>query len=375
MPIHGSYTYPGQMYQTYDGVLGKLIPTLMPGVGDAVLNYAPTLKALKALKAYKTERGFHELEYRVRYKSGASSVGGQAQGLASIRFGGDPYATTVSLSDGSTQTGAGYPAVRMFSVFSLPQADIDKRKYNPDALGSYVQDELRGWAEDCGRRINDVLWRVTTGEGVTVSAPGFGNPGTKDTLGSIPYYVSDTNNNTGLNPPSWNATATRRLGGIDAATETWWRSFYANGGSGSGGALTFRDLSRAYVQVEATTGEAPNLIIVHPDLYSRIEDLFITQARTMFGKETSVDVAGGFSAIAWRNAIIVAESRVPPGTQSGRHRLYMINTNHLELVVSLNESPQEVDVLQDVRAWKMTGDLQLGMRLRNRHFVFDNVAV
>lgn len=375
MPIHGSYTYSGQMYRTYDGKLGLLIPTLMPEVGDALLQYSPTLRAFKATKAYKTERGYFELEYRVRYRSGASSVGGQASGLASIRFGGDPYNVNVSLSDGSTQTGAGYPAVRVFSVFSLPQPDIDKRKYNPDALGDYVLDELKGWAEDLGRRTNDVLWRVQNGEGITVAATGFGNPGTRDNLGSIPYYVSDCLNHSSETPASWNATTTAQLGGIDGSTQTWWRSFYQNGGSGSGGALTFKDLSKAYILLEATTGEPPNLIIVHPDVYAKIEDLFITQARVMFGKEAAPEVTGGFSGLSWRNALIIADTRVPSGTQSGRYRIYMLNTRHLELVIGLEPEPVEVPVLMDARAWKMTADMQLGMRLRNRHFVFDNIVV
>ncbi len=376
MPIHGSYTYPGQMYRTYDGKLNRLIPDLLEEVGDAVAAASQTIRAFKAVKAYElTNQGWYEMIYRVRYRSGASSVGGQPPGMASIRFGGDPYNTQVSLSDGNTETAAGYPACRIFSVFSLPKPDIDIRKYNPDYLGNYVEDELRGWAEDLGRRINDALWRTQTGEGITVTAPGFGNPGTMDTIGSIPYYISDCQNHSLENPPSWDATSTAQLGGIDATNQTWWRSYYQNGGSGSGGALTFKDLSKAYITLEATWGEAPNLIFCSPDLYSKIEDLFITQARIMFGKEAAPEVTGGFHAIAWRNALVVPEIRVPPGTQNGRHRLYMINAKHMLLRVFLDKSAEEVGVLQDARAWKLTGFAQLGMRLRNRHFVFDNLAV
>jgi hypothetical protein len=53
----------------------------------------------------------------------------------------------------------------------------------------------------------------------------------------------------------------------------------------------------------------------------------------------------------------------------------MLNTRHLELVIGLEPEPVEVPVLMDARAWKMTADMQLGMRLRNRHFVFDNIVV
>lgn len=377
MPVSPSYSYSGQLMESFDGVLGQLIPTLVPQVVDNVVNVSPTLRAFKARGAFRKLNGDAEVVYRVRYRSGASSVGGQSAGFASIRLGGDPYNTNVQLSDGSSMTGAGYPPVRIFTAFSLAQPDIDRRKYNPDALGDWVKLELQAFVEDVGKRINDVLWRVSNGEGITVSAVGFGNPGTKDTLGSIPYYVSDTLNHSGETPASWNATTTQKLGGIDAATQAWWRSFYQNGGSGSGGALTFKDLSKAYITIEANTGRAPTLICCDPDTYAKIEDLFITQARVMFGKEADPQVTGGFAAIAWRNALIIAESKVPPGTQSGRKRLYMLNArpNHFELLFQLDNSPMEVPLLQDARAWKVTGFAQLGCGSRIDNFVFDNLVV
>ena len=376
MRIHGSYSYPGQYATTYDGVLGQLIPTLIPNVVDNVVNVSPTLRAFKARGAFQKLNGDVEIVYRVRYRSGASSVGGQAPGFASIRFGGDPYATNVQLSDGSSMTGAAYPPVRIFTAFSLAQPDIDRRKYNPDALGNWVQQELQAFVEDIGKRVNDTLWRVNSGEGITVQATGFGNPGTRDTLGSIAYYVSDTLNHATESPASWNATSTQRLGGIDAATQTWWRSQYQNGGSGSGGALTFKDLSKAYIQVEALTGRSPTVVFCDPDTYAKIEDLFVTQARVMFAKE-DLQVTGGFTALAWRNAIIVAESRVPPGTQTNRKRLYMctIKPNHFELWFGIDNDPKEVPVLLDARAWKVTGFAQLGCASRIDNFVFDNLVV
>lgn len=377
MPISPSYPYSGQYGVNYDGVLAQLIPTLVPNVIDNIVNVSPTLRAFKARGAWRKLNGDIEVLYRVRYRSGAASTGGNPQGYASIRIGGDPYNTQVSLADGSTMTAAAYPPARIFAAFSLAQPDIDRRKYNPDALGNWVNQELTAFVEDVGKRLNDILWRTTNGEGITVAAAGFGNPGTRDALGSIPYYVSDTLNHSGETPASWNATSTQKLGGIDAATQTWWRSNYQNGGSGSGGALTFKDLSKAYITIEANTGRAPTLIFCDPDTYAKIEDLFITQARVMFAKEADLQITGGFSAMAWRNALIVAEAKVPAGTQSGRKRLYMVNAreNHFEFMYQLDNDPQEVPILQDARAWKITGFAQLGCGSRIDHFVFDNLVI
>lgn len=377
MPISPSYDYSGRMMQSFDGVLGELIPTLVPNVVDNVVNISPTLRALKARGAFQQLHGDAEIVVRVRYKSGASALGANPPGFASIRIGGDPYNTQVQLSDGSSHTGAGYPPARIFAAFSLAQPDIDRRKFNPDALGDWVNQELTAFTEDVGKRLNDVLWRTATGEGITVSAAGFGNPGTKDTLGSIPYYISSTLNHSGETPASWNATNTQKLGGIDAATQTWWRSFYQNGGSGSGGALTFKDLSKAYITIEANTGRSPTLIFADPDTYAKIEDLFITQSRVMFGKEADPQVTGGFAAIAWRNALIVAESKVPPGTQTGRKRLYMMTAvkNHFDFRFQLDKDVKEVPVLLDARAWKIAGFAQLVCGSRIDNFVFDNLVV
>lgn len=107
------------------------------------------------------------------------------------------------------------------------------------------------------------------------------------------------------------------VGGIDSATETWWRSYV----EATAGALTVADLTKTYNTV-SRGNDHPDLILTTQVLFEKYESLLQPQMRYT---DTEVGDAG-FQNLLFKGATMMFDANVPTGI------VYVLNSKYIKLV-------------------------------------------
>lgn len=161
---------------------------------------------------------------------------------------------------------------------------------NPQELEDLFQDEMGDCIERLAKGVNQAIW---TGTGATDDIMGlFGTSGPLDTTG---IYAN-----------------------IDRATYSQWASNeLANGGTPR--ALTFALMRQALDAIHVASGEATDLIVTTPALYTKFGNLFGPERRyntevTVRGRR--ITLSGGFNSLEFDGIPVIRDVDCPAGSMA-----------------------------------------------------------
>lgn len=128
-------------------------------------------------------------------------------------------------------------------------------------------------------------------------------------IAGIPYAVDDAN---------------VVFGTIDRTSAPWWKSVVQN----AVGTLTLQKMNSIYNQLQASTGHAPNIIVMPPDLYGAFESLILASQR--FTQDYRM-AEYGYTAYLFKGATVLFDSLCPAGT------VFYLNDQDIFLVSATRE--------------------------------------
>ena len=138
------------------------------------------------------------------------------------------------------------------------------------------------------------------------------------------FITSDlTSGSTGNSGKDWLGLAalvkneSEVVGGIDPATDAWWKSYVDD----TAAALTLAQMRTAYNTV-SVGNDSPNMILTTQTLFEAYEDLLQPQERFM----DSSTADGGFQNLLFKGAPIVYDNYVETGD------MFFLNTKYIRLV-------------------------------------------
>lgn len=114
------------------------------------------------------------------------------------------------------------------------------------------------------------------------------------------------------------------VGGIDAATETWWNPTIVSGIQGA--TLSLANMSTTY-NTASKGNDVPDIIVTTEPLFAKYESLLTNNVRYQ-------DVAkanAGFTNLMFKQTPVVFDFAVP-GNQVSNASMYFLNTKYLKLV-------------------------------------------
>ncbi len=185
----------------------------------------------------------------------------------------------------------------------------ERRKNNgPDAFISLLNTKFKQLEASFVRKFNEYLFALT--------------PGAKDPL-SLPTIVGNTGT----------------LGGVDSATETWWKSEVVATGVNLTTNAGVRGLNNLFNRLWVN-GSTPDFEFTTQANFEAYEQLATVNIR--FTQTRLADL--GFETLAHKTAEVVFDPFVPAPGGSGGGYWYMVNTEYLEFVRhSSTESPTRLD--------------------------------
>jgi len=129
-------------------------------------------------------------------------------------------------------------------------------------------------------------------------------------------------NGTGNGGKDWNGLgnlieAGNTVGGIDSATEMWWKSYEEN----TAGALTLAQMATAYNSV-SVGNDHPDMLLTTQTLFEKYESLLQPQLRYTDTKTADA----GFQNLLFKAAPVTYDVHAPAGT------MFFINSKYLTLV-------------------------------------------
>lgn len=258
----------------------------------------------------------HALNNTVKSYSGYDILDTTAQGgLGMAEYNWRQYAGSVTISGEEELKNAGSS-----QIISLLQAKFDQLQK------SFVT------------TLSDHVWATSVGNGG------------KDVL-SIPVIVKDT----GV------------LGGIDPATETWWKATSSAAAVSLATLAGVKGLSNMYNSLDVE-GSRPDIEFTTQAIYEAYEQLAAADIR--FQKTSMADL--GFQSIAHKAAELVFEQRVPA------NHVFFLNSDHLSFVQHsqrwMQRQPFMQPYNQDARTALVLSMGQLITDERRAHGVLTNVT-
>lgn len=264
----------------YDTLLSTTLANHMPKLIDNVFSARPLVYFLKQAGQIRTVAGGAKIVIPLLHGQNSTAASYSAydtisitaqSGITAAEFSWKQYAATIAIS-------------------GIEEAQNSSEEQ--------VIDLLEAKTFQAEETIAEKFDQMFITSGLTSGATG--NSG-KDWLG-LAALVKDT---------------TSTVGGIDPATDTWWKSYKNT----TAGALSLASMRTAYNSV-AVGNDQPNMILTTQTLFEKYEDLLQPQERFMDAKTAD----GGFQNLLFKGAPVVYDNYVTAGD------VYFLNTKYLRLV-------------------------------------------
>lgn len=264
----------------YDTLLSTTLANHMPKLIDNVFSARPLVYFLKQAGQIRTVAGGAKIVIPLLHGQNSTAASYSAydtisitaqSGITAAEFSWKQYAATIAIS-------------------GIEEAQNSSEEQIIDLLEAKTFQAEETIAEKFDQMF------ITSG----LTSGATGNSG-KDWLG-LAALVKDT---------------TSTVGGIDPATDTWWKSYKNT----TAGALSLASMRTAYNSV-AVGNDQPNMILTTQALFEKYEDLLQPQERFMDAKTAD----GGFQNLLFKGAPVVYDNYVTAGD------VYFLNTKYLRLV-------------------------------------------
>lgn len=262
----------------FDAVLSTTLKNYVPKLEDNIFTARPLFFFLKQANQVRLISGGQKIVLPLLYASNSTA---------------GSYATTDTIST-TAQTGisaAEYP----WAQFAVT-VTINGLEESQNAGEAEIIDLLEGKIMQAEESVAEVMNTMFYGDGT-------GNSN-KDWLG-LKALVGD------------NTTTPTSVGGIDASTQAYWRSYV----QATVTALTIGQMTTAYNTV-AVGADQPNFIITTQTLFEKYESLLQPALRF----ENSVAADGGFQNLMFKGAPVTYDASCTAGY------MYFLNSRYLRLV-------------------------------------------
>lgn len=301
------------------------------------------LNKLRANKRVRKSDGGEYIEIPLEYAQGGTTTA--ISGMETLTF-----------TQKEILTNAAYDWKYLFTTGVIDNKDILKCSGKAKKIASLTDTHVHNWMKTMATDLNTMLLKASA------------SVGTND-FHSIPQLIQD------------DPTAAGTIGGINqaSAVNSWWRNKLSDSA-----ASTFLGLIKEITNLRNTiagnmAGDKPNLALTDQEVYELIEAYYISKGTHTFqNSEMSNLLDAEVGRI--KGMDLLWDESVPESTASTKGRMYLINTDYLQVTVHEKRSfelSDPIDMMvatqQDATGWTIALMGNLTMSNRSKHGVLFDI--